>query len=222
MPSDPLVYFFPYVDTPEYSSRPPRSFVATKEERNLRAVRIIGGVEERLPISDGQLYWRRNKLRDFQEQGTPEDLGREFPLTPDEAFLAGVGNAYFPTAYLQALMEEAPEPVAIVEAGEGTYGGRLEVWETGDDLPEWVGVVIGGDEAEGHNEDDKHDYSEAAGFRDDTREQVFHYIGRPDGEHFAYDLRHLSRHYKRLSDNVEAMLVVERTPLGGTTCNKLL
>jgi len=211
-PDGPRVYFFPFTDTPEYSRVPPQGFTRTEEEAKIVAQRVTAGVVERLPLTDGQVYWRRRRLEEFTSKGRPEDMAREFPLTPEEAFLAGVGNAYFPVEFLQALDAESPDPLRVIGIGEQGLGGEVTIYEE----PGSFEVVIGADEAEGHDEDDKHDYSEAVGFRRDTRAQVFHYKGRPTGEHFGCDLDGLSGYYGG------ALVMVERVPLGGVTIHTLV
>jgi hypothetical protein len=112
-------------------------------------------------------------------------------------------------------MEEMKEgePIYVVEIGENGFGGRIEVFEEPEADTEYV---IGGDEAEGHNQDDKHDSSDACCLRCDNGAMAFHYTGKPSGEHFADDLDALSAHYNG------AVLIPERTPLGGAVVNYLI
>jgi len=135
-------------------------------------------------------------------------------------------DAYYPTKFLNALLleAEAMRPALddeefvvgfhyrVIEVGTSGFGGEIHIYE---DPVEDVEYTIGGDEAEGHAPDNTHDDSAADGFRNDTREQVLSYTGRPDGEHFARDLSGLSAHYN------DARIICERPPLGGTTNNHL-
>lgn len=212
---DTNAYFFPFIDSEEYEIDVPPDFVRTEDEAKMRFVRIVAGVRVQGPISDAAVYWRRKKHEQYTKEGKPEATKQEFPLTPEEAFFASAGNAYFPTAYLYALMEEMRKrpPLYVIEEGENGFGGTIEVYEEPEGGAEYV---IGGDEAEGHTQDDRHDFSAGDGFRCDTGEQVFSYHGKPPGEHCANDLYALSAHYNN------AVLIPERVPMGGALVNYLI
>lgn len=207
-------YFFPFTDTAEYRTRVPDGFKRTADEEKLRVVRILAGNWTEDAVPDEAVLWRRNKHAEYVKEGRPEATIQEFPLSPREAFQASSTDSYYPVDYLEALIEEFKhlKPVRVIKSGESGFGGLVEIYEEPVD---GVMYTIGADEAEGHAQDNTHDDSAADGFRDDTREQVLAYTGRPDGEHFAHDLNGMSGFFNG------AMIICERPPLGGSTNNKL-
>ena len=74
--SDYLFIFVPWHWQEEYKKTPPKFFILSEEEKNLKSA---------LALDDAQLFWRRAKIA---ELGGLHVFRREYPATPDEAFLA--------------------------------------------------------------------------------------------------------------------------------------
>ena len=208
-------FFFPFTDSDEYRTQIPVDFVRTEEERQMYSVRILGGKREEFQVSDEAVYWRRRKHQAYTEEGKPEATPQEFPRTPTEAFSATADAAYYPSEYILALLDEFSvyEPIKVIKPGEEGFGATIRIYELPEDGEEYT---IGGDEAEGFTNESEHDDSAAVGFNIKTRRQVFSYLGRPDGVHFAHDLDGLSGYYNN------AIVIPERVPMGGTLTNKLI
>lgn len=66
--------FIPWFWQDEYYLSPPEGFSLTEEERKLKSM---------YKLSDGQLYWRRAKMREFDEEWM---FKQEYPFTVQEAF----------------------------------------------------------------------------------------------------------------------------------------
>lgn len=84
--------FFPWYEFSEYAVDPPAGIDFTREERQ---------IQKRFNLTEAQLYWRRLKLR--EKNNDLELFSREYPATIYEAFAAS-GNPVFPndTVDLQA------------------------------------------------------------------------------------------------------------------------
>jgi hypothetical protein len=82
-----------------YTMTVPPSFQRTYEEKQ-----IAKKVQEDSDyvLTDGQFAWRREKIVEFEAAGEEEAFPQEFPLTPEEAFVAG-GLTAFPKKRLRAM-----------------------------------------------------------------------------------------------------------------------
>lgn len=76
--------FLPWSDDPTYRKAIPDDFEMTSEEKQLAG---LHGLDAE------QIYWRRCKIAD---KGDINYFKREYPLTPDEAFLASNFDSYIP------------------------------------------------------------------------------------------------------------------------------
>jgi hypothetical protein len=91
--------FMEWFREPGYSTAVPQNFICTYEEKM-----IAKKVEEecQFTLSNEQLKWRRDKIVEFEALGEEEAFPQEFPITPEEAFVAG-GLTAFPKKRLQAM-----------------------------------------------------------------------------------------------------------------------
>lgn len=102
----------------EYALTPPKDFEASEKELKLQMD---------YDLSNAQLYWRRVKIANDYD-GNEMWFQQEYPLTPEEAFIAS-GSGVFDSdtirqGYLSAskpIMEKAIESVMVKE--------RLKIWE---------------------------------------------------------------------------------------------
>jgi hypothetical protein len=82
-----------------YTMAVPPNFERTREEQSIaNKVKEECGYE----LSDGQLAWRREKIVEFEAAGEEDAFPQEFPLTPEEAFVAG-GLTAFPKKRLKEM-----------------------------------------------------------------------------------------------------------------------
>ncbi|MCC8961715.1 hypothetical protein H8A95_05115 [Bradyrhizobium sp. Pear76] len=76
--------FLPWSEDPTYRRAVPDDFEMTGEEKKLAELHGLDA---------GQIYWRRCKIAD---KGDINYFKREYPLTPDEAFLASEFDSFIP------------------------------------------------------------------------------------------------------------------------------
>lgn len=99
--------FISWYDWEEYSLPHPSRMHLTLAEKELRdKVLKYAGVK----LTLDQLYWRRVMIRDLNQGGESGLLRfqREFPSTPDEAFIAE-SNLYFPAESLELIVPKKPK-----------------------------------------------------------------------------------------------------------------
>lgn len=114
-----IAVFVPWYWQEEYSARVPAGFARTEDEATY--AEMCGGLE------DGQLQWRRNKIADLGGGDEGLDLfRREYPATPDEAFLAPARHGVIPSMLVRAAVGRKVKPT-----GRRVWG--LDVARFGDD-----------------------------------------------------------------------------------------
>ncbi|MBR1004614.1 hypothetical protein ACVMGC_005333 [Bradyrhizobium barranii subsp. barranii] len=79
-----LAVFLPWSEDPTYRKAVPDDFVMSTEEKQLAELHKLDAE---------QIYWRRCKIAD---KGDINYFKREYPLTPDEAFLASSFDSFIP------------------------------------------------------------------------------------------------------------------------------
>lgn len=88
--------FVPWFWQDEYTETPPRDFMATDEEEELR--HLFG-------LNDGQLYFRRRKIAD-DFKGDETRFQQEYPNTAAEAFVAAKRDSLIPIPHILAARKE--------------------------------------------------------------------------------------------------------------------
>jgi hypothetical protein len=122
---------------PGYKMVVPHNFQLTKEEQLIKKK-----IKEKCKydLSNEQFTWRRAKIEEFDAAGEEEKFPQEFPLTPEEAFVAG-GITAFPKKRLQEMslnFGKAPRWVGEIKLDLKDnktpiifpyHDGRLFMWE---------------------------------------------------------------------------------------------
>lgn len=120
-----------------YSMTVPPNF-----QRNYEEKAIARKIKEEcnFELSDGQFNWRREKQVEFEAAGEEEAFPQEFPLTPEEAFVAG-GLTAFPKKRLKDMslnFGRKPKWVGEIKLSQKDnktpvlfpyLDGRLWMWE---------------------------------------------------------------------------------------------
>jgi hypothetical protein len=88
--------FVPWFWQDEYTETPPRDFIATDEEENLR--HLFG-------LTDGQLYFRRRKIAD-DFKGDETRFQQEYPNTAAEAFVSAKRDSLIAVPHILAARKE--------------------------------------------------------------------------------------------------------------------
>jgi len=201
--------FFGWYLHPDYQIAVPPDFQRTQDEAKLA---------EAYSLSDNQLSWRRQKVRDLKAK-----FAQEYPSNEDEAFLTS-GNPYFDVSFIKALndrlQDKSFDPLSNVDIPErfkllrAAYrDGQLLLWK----LPEeGKSYAIGADTAEGLNDVGDADYDVADVLDKETWEQVAHVSGRWDTHHYGLLLAELGRWYNT------ALLGIERNNHGHAVINAAL
>jgi hypothetical protein len=108
--SDFDLVFVPWYWQKEYKREMTEDFILTEEEKQLK--KVYG-------ITDEQIAWRRYKIRELNTTGVKgeDKFKEEYPMNPDEAFIATNFNAYLDVNLIKDAMEkeEHVEP----------YGARI-------------------------------------------------------------------------------------------------
>lgn len=207
--------FFPWFAHPEYSNGElPFDFAISDDEMKLK---------ELYGLSDGQLLWRRLKLR---EPGMAKKFVQEYPANPLEAFIAS-GNPYFDNDKLneRAAVLKGPDyaplpkdrvleviPTRFARLRAAANNGELKLW----DVPESdKNYVVGADTAEGITDHGDHDYDSADVFETDEWTQSAHLHGRWDTREYGLILAELGEWYNT------ALLGVERNNHGHAVINAI-
>jgi hypothetical protein len=98
--------FLPWSEDPSYRKAIPEDSVMTADEKQLAALHNLDAE---------QIYWRRCKILD---QGSLEYFQREYPLTPEDAFMATSFDSFIPhDLVLQARKTTDIEPVGGLIVG---------------------------------------------------------------------------------------------------------
>ena len=101
--SDFIPIFIAWYDWEDYELTAPKHFNLTNEEKLLvLKVQKYAGVK----LTKDQLYWRRVTIRNMGKEGAINFM-REFPSTPDEAFIAE-STMYFPAELLELIEPQKP------------------------------------------------------------------------------------------------------------------
>lgn len=90
--------FFPWFKNPEYTTPIVSAFTPTDEERRLMTQHAL---------TQEQVLWYRNKSREFK---TRTLFLREYPSTPEEAFLAS-GSGFFDPDVLKQYYDKVRDPI---------------------------------------------------------------------------------------------------------------
>lgn len=99
--------FLEWIREPGYSISAPPDFKRTTEE-----VAVAKKAKSQLTyeMTDGQFAWRREKMLEFEAvDGDPEKFFQEFPMTPQEAFIAS-GRCAFSKRRLYRMSTEFAKP----------------------------------------------------------------------------------------------------------------
>jgi hypothetical protein len=122
--SEFMPVFLPWSLDPTYRAKLPEEFSKTAEEQDL--AKLHG-------LDDEQVMWRRNKISQI---GSLDYFKREFPLTPDEAFLASQFDSFITAdLVMNARKTTDIEPtgpllIGIDPAGQG-YDSTAVAWRQG-------------------------------------------------------------------------------------------
>jgi len=116
--SDETPFFFGWQGHAEYTKPAPKGFELTDEEEVLK---------EKFNLTDDQLYWRRTKI-DTDYQGNKMYFAQEYPMTPEEAFVASGGGVFDPDTIIKGYAS-AKQPIAKERLKTVDVFERLMVWE---------------------------------------------------------------------------------------------
>lgn len=168
------------------------------------------GLKQNYGVSDRQLKWRRNTIRD-KLNGDDEKFKQEYPSNDMEAFLTS-GRPRFDSKTLTKWLNDAKEG----EHGNIEFKswhrddkGYLTIWEQPQ---RGEAYCIGADTSEGLSTGDR---SAATVWNARTWKQVAKWHGHIDPDLFGQELYNLGMYYN------EALLAVEVNNHGFTTVNKL-
>jgi hypothetical protein len=118
-----IAVFLPWSIDPTYRKPLPDGFVLTAEEKNIAA--LYG-------LDDEQMCWRRNKIAQL---GSLDYFKREYPLTPDEAFMASKFDSFITADLVMQARKEEIEPygpllIGVDPAGKGADSTAI-AWRRG-------------------------------------------------------------------------------------------
>lgn len=195
--------FIPWYEHKEYQTPLDNSETLVYDEDEMQLKELYG-------LTDEQLKWRRNTIRD-KLNGDSEKFKQEYPSNDMEAFLTS-GRPRFDTKILTKWLNAAKDGIRGYVNSAGFYEdehGYVEIWEkpiTGR------AYVIGGDTSQGLATGD---YSAATVWDAKTWKQVAKWHGHIDPDLFGDELANLGYYYNT------ALLVPEVNNHGFTTVNKL-
>jgi hypothetical protein len=121
--SEFLPIFLPWSIEPSYRTKLPDDFTMTSEEK---------GLAELHGLDAEQIYWRRRKIGELRS----EDLfKREYPLTPEEVFMASSFDSWITSDLVLRARKEEIEPygpliVGVDPAGKGADSTAI-AWRRG-------------------------------------------------------------------------------------------
>lgn len=193
-------HFFAWFQDPKYVANVPSTglYVSKVWREYFLAVEKSMKVK----LSPEQKQWYLNK---YEEQG--DEMKQEFPSTPIEAFLVSGRRVFNAIHVMQAEANVTPpliiydinpitgkkekqqKPEKMDAQGQKSVQNLLLVWELPD--PD-IDYAIGVDIAEGLEHGDR---SSLDVIRKDTGEQVGHWYGHLDVEHFAFLAAHIGKMY---------------------------
>jgi hypothetical protein len=107
----------------DYRATPPDGFVPTPEEARLADLH---------GLDHGQLYWRRLKIAEMRDENR---FKSEYPLTPDEAFMASKFDSFITADVVMTARKEEIEPygpllIGVDPAGKGKDSTAI-AWRQG-------------------------------------------------------------------------------------------
>lgn len=120
-------FFFGWQDHEEYRLEVPYGFELTEEEARLK---------ERFNLTDEQIAWRRKKISD-DYHGNELYFQQEYPMTPEEAFLAS-GAGVFDAKTIKAGYEASKEPKLKKEIKSYITPEKLLIWEEPQEMVEEI------------------------------------------------------------------------------------
>ena len=110
-------FFFGWQDHREYAMKPPKEFILTEKEKQLK---------EKFTLTDEQIYWRRYQI-DNNYGGNEVWFAQENPMTPEEAFVAA-GGSVFPAETIAEGYFHAKTPKEEPITSYPTFE-KLKIWE---------------------------------------------------------------------------------------------
>jgi hypothetical protein len=115
--------FLPWSLDPTYRAPPPEDFARTDDEQTLATLH---------GLDDEQLYWRRIKISEMRDE---KRFQSEYPLTPEEAFLASQFDSYITADLVMPARKEDVEPygpllIGVDPAGMGADATAI-AWRQG-------------------------------------------------------------------------------------------
>jgi hypothetical protein len=118
-----IAIFLPWSIDPTYRTKLPDDFSLTAEEKQIAA---LHGLDAE------QMLWRRNKIAQL---GSLDYFKREYPLTPDEAFMASKFDSYITADLVMRARKEEIEPygpllIGVDPAGKGADSTAI-AWRRG-------------------------------------------------------------------------------------------
>jgi hypothetical protein len=122
--SEFMPVFLPWSIDPTYRTKLPDAFAMTSEERT---------IAEQHNLDAEQIMWRRNKI---SQLGSVDHFKREYPLTPDEAFMSSQFDSFITADLVMAARKtrdiEAYGPllVGVDPAGQGDDSTAI-AWRRG-------------------------------------------------------------------------------------------
>lgn len=167
---DYKTYFYPWYHSQEYSLP---GILDDKTEKEVELQRLYR-------LTDGQLLWRRWKIRELMSQAGGLGLNgeqlfkQEYPATITEAFQSGAGNV-FDAEKIDSMKTKTPITHTENPAVKGLIEKGYNVWVEPQPDAEYV---VGSDPSDGEGAD----FSDIDIWDKNTKEQVAQYYGklRPD------------------------------------------
>lgn len=185
-------HFFPWYIHHEYTL-PGEITDKTPEEQEMQRLHA--------DITDGNLLWRRAKLREFN--GDIQKFNQEYPTDDHDAFIS-TGNTVFNTLAIDKQLKNNkrnPRAIGNVDVN-GSFStdprGYLKIYEFPDRTKTYV---IGGDTAEGIG---KHDYNAAHVLEYYSAKPVAVWHGHIDPDKFGEQLNGLGKYYNNALIGCEA------------------
>jgi hypothetical protein len=190
---DYKTYFYPWFANPEYTLQ---GLIEDKTQEEHR-------LQHTHSLTDGQLLWRRWKMRELRVSQTGVGLTdqqlfkQEYPANKLEAFQSGAGNV-FSLEKLDQQTATPPLPIEAMQTDEQKALHKLGVWfwrlpEAGREY------VIGVDPSDGVGAD----YSPIDVVDKETLEQVAQFYGKVRPDELAEITRQIAEVYNRAFVGVE-------------------
>ena len=208
--SDLVPLFLPFTIMPKYQRSPPVPPEEWDEEERIMA--------EQFGVNGRQLQWRRATIK-TKCKGDPAIFAQEYPLTPEQAFLASGSPAFEALAVLRQ-RPAIPEPIRRGRFADAVFvpdrKGEVRLWA--EPTPQGR-YVIGADSAVGTEVGARNregDYAAAVVLDMATLEQVASVHGHIPTWEFAKTLNALGRYY------AQALLAVEINGVGHAVQDPLI